>query len=144
MDDDDIVHYASLIGNAQALKSIYAMLIKGTKEVRAPGYNRSDLRGKRPYCSWSKKLPNTTYTHMVILRDSERLLLATDARGAALIAVEHRDRRRDLRDDAQSELAGRLLAYLRDHTDLPVLPAWTETLWRQTESDWNLAEPLSS
>ena len=62
VDDDDIVHYASLIGNAQALKSIYATLIKGTKELRAPGYNWSDLRGKRPYRSWSKKLPNTTYT----------------------------------------------------------------------------------
>ena len=27
VDDEDIVHYASLIGNAQALKSIYATLI---------------------------------------------------------------------------------------------------------------------
>ena len=25
-----------------------------------------------------------------------------------------------------------------------MLPAWTETRWRQTESDWNLAEQLYS
>ena len=126
------IHYLSTAGAGTACKSIWSSLVspRGTLDCQPWGYNLSGASGLQ---TAYQTLPNSNFQHMVTLVKQANFLVCVDPQAAQLhdeLEIEHVEQRCTLLEQRMPEILDSFIAYLNAETDVPVIPAWGDPLWR--------------
>lgn len=128
--DETHVYYASMAAAPNACKALWASLVDNQGRCYCSPWATRNLTGKENLKSLYQSLPNTHYTHLVVLARHPELLLITEASAANLVDDAQRQARLA---DHWSDLPGghwaRFVSLLNAHTNTPALSDWASDLW---------------
>lgn len=136
------LYYGSMCGPAISCKSIWASLCADkAKNTYVVGWHYENFNGQPPIKTVNQTLPGSSYTHLVCLSHSNNLILAIEP-GAAGV-TKSTDRAALLAPHMPTVLA-KFTAILNQQTNVPVLPAWSATLWDQATTKTDAITQLLS
>lgn len=135
-DDHAIVYYLSTAAPPQALKSVWASVVKNSKATLHTPWTEGAFRGAPKMQTVYNPLPGSSYQHMVSISKEPRLITVCDPRGlntleyGSMYDPAFTQARHQLLQEHMPTIHRRFAAILNQHTDVPVLPSWAPTLWQ--------------
>ena len=134
VDDSNAAYYFSMVGPTQSSKSIWAGLTKkGKATVNCRPWNTYAMHSAGPGMKRAHyRIPNSSYTHVVCRWTDPSLILVINETGRNYLqdyGTERDEWLATIQEEVDKAAAEQLYWHVATHTDAPVMPEWTMTLW---------------
>ena len=142
---DEVEHklyYGSMCGPAVSCKSLWAGICADkAQNTYVTGWYYANFNGQPPIKTVNQSLPGSSFVHLICLSQCNNLILAIEPSAAAVTASAERIA---LLEQHQPTVWAKFTAILNQQTTVPVLPAWSATLWDRAMASTGAINTLNS